>query len=129
MTRESCESVVFDSLINRPTPQTIAADGTMCYVARSTVEMEIIARAGCCKVCKNTQSLTPGCRHSSATRVRRGCIGSAVRASSSSEYPWVYITGDGDSQNLDWGTLMQIVLTDFVILQNFKQKIACITTK
>jgi len=30
--------------------------------------------------------------------------------------------------NLEWGTLMQIVPTDFVNFQNLKHQIACITS-
>ena len=36
--------------------------------------------------------------------------------------------GRGTSpQNLEWGTLMQIVYLDFVMFQNVKRQIACIT--
>ena len=31
------------------------------------------------------------------------------------------------SQNLEWGTLMQIVISDFVMFQNLKDQIGCIT--
>ena len=43
----------------------------------------------------------------------------------------VQITGDGGRvpQNLEWGTLMQIVLPDFVMFQNFKHQIARIAMR
>jgi len=37
-------------------------------------------------------------------------------------------TGEESSNNLEWGTLMQIVPTDFVNFQNLKHQIACITS-